>query len=63
MSKAKVAVTIDSELIDRVDRLVKADRFPKPKTTAKPKPKSTTGTAPKPASAETTEAETVAEPR
>jgi len=28
MPKAKVAVTLDSELIDRVDRLVKAERFP-----------------------------------
>jgi metal-responsive CopG/Arc/MetJ family transcriptional regulator len=28
MAKAKVAVTLDSELIDRVDRLVKARRFP-----------------------------------
>jgi Arc/MetJ-type ribon-helix-helix transcriptional regulator len=28
MSKAKVAVTLDSELIDRVDRLVKAAQFP-----------------------------------
>lgn len=28
MAKAKVAVTLDSELIDRVDRLVKASRFP-----------------------------------
>jgi metal-responsive CopG/Arc/MetJ family transcriptional regulator len=28
MSKAKVAVTLDQELIDRVDRLVKAERFP-----------------------------------
>jgi metal-responsive CopG/Arc/MetJ family transcriptional regulator len=28
MAKSKVAVTLDSELIDRVDRLVKASRFP-----------------------------------
>jgi metal-responsive CopG/Arc/MetJ family transcriptional regulator len=28
MAKAKVAVTLDSRLIDRVDRLVKAERFP-----------------------------------
>jgi len=28
MSKTKVAITLDSELVDRVDRLVKADRFP-----------------------------------
>jgi metal-responsive CopG/Arc/MetJ family transcriptional regulator len=28
MAKAKVAVTLDSELVDRVDRLVKARRFP-----------------------------------
>ena len=28
VSKAKVAITLDSELIDRVDRLVKAARFP-----------------------------------
>jgi Arc/MetJ-type ribon-helix-helix transcriptional regulator len=28
VAKAKVAVTLDSELIERVDRLVKADRFP-----------------------------------
>ncbi len=28
MAKGKVAVTLDSGLIDRVDRLVKADRFP-----------------------------------
>ena len=28
MAKAKVAVTLDSELIERVDRLVKAERFP-----------------------------------
>jgi metal-responsive CopG/Arc/MetJ family transcriptional regulator len=28
MPKAKVAVTLDSELIDRVDKLVKAARFP-----------------------------------
>ena len=28
MPKAKVAVTIDSKLLDRVDRLVKAARFP-----------------------------------
>lgn len=28
MSKAKVAVTLDSGLIERVDRLVKAERFP-----------------------------------
>jgi Arc/MetJ-type ribon-helix-helix transcriptional regulator len=28
MPKAKVAVTLDSQLIDRVDRLVKAERFP-----------------------------------
>jgi len=28
MPKAKVAVTLDSGLIDRVDRLVKAERFP-----------------------------------
>jgi Arc/MetJ-type ribon-helix-helix transcriptional regulator len=28
MSKAKVAVTLDSALVERVDRLVKAARFP-----------------------------------
>jgi len=28
MPKAKVAITLDSELIDRVDKLVKASRFP-----------------------------------
>ena len=28
MSKAKVAVTLDSGLIERVDRLVKAEQFP-----------------------------------
>jgi metal-responsive CopG/Arc/MetJ family transcriptional regulator len=28
MPKAKVAVTLDSELIDRVDRLVRAAQFP-----------------------------------
>jgi metal-responsive CopG/Arc/MetJ family transcriptional regulator len=28
MPKAKVAVTLDRKLIDRVDRLVKAARFP-----------------------------------
>lgn len=28
MPKAKVAVTLDSQLIERVDRLVKAARFP-----------------------------------
>jgi Arc/MetJ-type ribon-helix-helix transcriptional regulator len=28
VAKAKVAVTLDSELVDRVDRLVKARRFP-----------------------------------
>ena len=28
MPKTKVAITLDSELIDRLDRLVKADRFP-----------------------------------
>jgi len=28
MPKAKVAVTLDRGLIDRVDRLVKAERFP-----------------------------------
>jgi metal-responsive CopG/Arc/MetJ family transcriptional regulator len=28
MPKAKVAITLDSELIDRVDELVKAARFP-----------------------------------
>ena len=28
MAKTKVAVTLDSELIDRVDKLVKAGRFP-----------------------------------
>ena len=28
MSKGKVAVTLDSQLIERVDRLVKAKRFP-----------------------------------
>jgi Arc/MetJ-type ribon-helix-helix transcriptional regulator len=28
MSKAKVAITLDSKLIGRVDRLVKAARFP-----------------------------------
>jgi Arc/MetJ-type ribon-helix-helix transcriptional regulator len=28
MPKTKVAITLDSELIERIDRLVKADRFP-----------------------------------
>jgi len=28
MAKAKVAVTLDSGLLERVDRLVKAERFP-----------------------------------
>jgi Arc/MetJ-type ribon-helix-helix transcriptional regulator len=28
LSKAKVAVTLDRQLIDRVDRLVKAEQFP-----------------------------------
>jgi Arc/MetJ-type ribon-helix-helix transcriptional regulator len=28
MAKAKVAVTLDSRLLERVDRLVKAERFP-----------------------------------
>jgi Arc/MetJ-type ribon-helix-helix transcriptional regulator len=28
MPKTKVAITLDSELIDRLDKLVKADRFP-----------------------------------
>jgi metal-responsive CopG/Arc/MetJ family transcriptional regulator len=28
MPKAKVAVTLDSGLLERVDRLVKAERFP-----------------------------------
>jgi Arc/MetJ-type ribon-helix-helix transcriptional regulator len=28
MAKSKVAITLDSDLIERVDRLVKAERFP-----------------------------------
>jgi sec-independent protein translocase protein TatB len=71
---AKPEVTIEPEAITepkaakpkttaRAKTAASTKTAAKPKTTAKPKPKSTTGTAPKPASAETTEAETVAEPR